>query len=93
MTDICERLREFPAFFRNGAHWLQSTNKEPLCLEAADEIERLRAQVAEGRELLTDALKFINQYPEWAGCPPRIGHFDLRNDIDAYLAKTATNAE
>ena len=43
--------------------------------------------VAELLGLLKEARQFIAEYPEWAPCPPRIGHVDLLRDIDAAIAK------
>jgi len=40
MTDIVERLRSRKMFLRDGISWIDAD-----CVEAADEIERLREQV------------------------------------------------
>ena len=53
-SDLVARLREFPLFWLNGAAWMQSTQKEPLCLQAAAELERMAAKIVKletiGRE-------------------------------------------
>jgi len=36
-----EKLRKHPAFYRNGALWVMASLPEPICVEAADEIDRL----------------------------------------------------
>jgi hypothetical protein len=55
MTDIIERLRACP-----GVVW--NTDPECNCAEAADEIERLRAHVAE----LSRVLNGITNRPDMA---------------------------
>lgn len=50
MTDLVERLRAFPLFYRNGATWIATGgSQDPTCKEAADEIERLRTELAQTR--------------------------------------------
>ena len=51
MSDICERLREFPQFWKleYDSRWNMGPDKEPLCIEAADEITRLRAELTSER--------------------------------------------
>ena len=53
--ELISKLRSFPMFFKNGVGWLPSTDREPICKEAADEIERL-----------TDALEYVQAYLESA---------------------------
>jgi len=43
MTDIVERLRKF--YGDDTDNWLDADEAEPIMLEAADEIERLRKQL------------------------------------------------
>jgi hypothetical protein len=45
-ADIVERLRKRQMFWLNGAAWMMGTEADSDCAEAADEIERLRADVA-----------------------------------------------
>jgi hypothetical protein len=47
MSDLVERLRKHPEFFRpmNQHSWYASSNPDPDCQEAATELERLRAEV------------------------------------------------
>jgi hypothetical protein len=71
MTDIVERLRKF--YGDDTDNWLDADEAEPVMLEAADEIERLRAALqniatgvgervlsqVEMRNLAFDALQVI----------------------------------
>lgn len=50
MSDIVERLREQADFWLNGTSWCLSPTPNPVCMEAADEIERLRREIASERE-------------------------------------------
>ena len=51
MIDLVKRLREFPVFVRHldMATWFQGHGNDPLCAEAADELERLQRELAEAR--------------------------------------------
>lgn len=63
---LVKRLRKHPFFWLNGSRWMMGTEPEPLCLEAADKIESLSAQVA---ELKTNA----RRYEYWRDCGICIG--------------------
>lgn len=56
MTDIVERLRRKQAFVRTGYAYDATLGIDPDCVEAADEIERLRAALIEIRD------HWANQY-------------------------------
>jgi uncharacterized protein (DUF3084 family) len=45
MSDLVERLRKRNEFVLNGGTWMLSTVSDADCKEAADEIERLRAEI------------------------------------------------
>lgn len=51
-NDLIERLRMRNGFWLNGAHWLMGDFPDDDCVEAADEIERLRSLLAKAREAL-----------------------------------------
>jgi len=94
MTDIVERLRAFPAMYQNGAMWVMSTKPEPLTVEAAAEIEKLRA---ERDALKEDAARYrwLRNADNWsehgpcplvATCEDTIYGEALDHAIDAALA-------
>ena len=58
MTDIVERLRKF--YGDDTDNWLDADEAEPIMLEAADEIERLRGDRAQ-LVLMTEQLRTANQ--------------------------------
>lgn len=49
-SDLLTRLRGRKEFFLNGASWQMMNQPDSDCQEAADEIERLRAEVVHYRE-------------------------------------------
>jgi hypothetical protein len=42
---LVERLRFFPLFFRNGSKWVKGVGDDPICLEAASHITKLREKL------------------------------------------------
>jgi len=58
MDDLIKKLRDFPKFYSmDGAHWLWGMDKEPTCIAAADEIERLQMVNAQ-QAMLIESLKY-----------------------------------
>jgi len=53
MSDVVERLREH--VFYGDARFLNFKRHSPLAMEAADEIERLREELENAREVITEA--------------------------------------
>lgn len=51
-----KRLRDFPKFISHdrGVHWLNSGEKEPLCIEAADLLATLRTLLAGRSETIEE---------------------------------------
>jgi len=62
VTDIVERLRARHGFFRNGAAWLMGTSIDRDCADAADVIERLRAELKCANSPVTDGRNSIESY-------------------------------
>jgi hypothetical protein len=68
MSDgLIARLRKFPMFYLNGAHWMNSGQPDPLCTEAADtlsaqqqEIERLRKALSHIRWIKDCGIDSVN---------------------------------
>ena len=51
MSDIVERLRARKGFFSNGGAWMMSAGPDADCAEAASEIEALRKEAHQVKEL------------------------------------------
>lgn len=65
MDTLTARLRAFPKFYSlDGAHWLRSTDIEPLALEAAARLESLEAALADcaPKEPLAARLSLYGMY-------------------------------
>ena len=70
MSDIVDRLRKVESSYRSGSD-VHVTNwyRNPDGPEAADEIERLQADLEEAERLIADAVQIMTptQVGQWAG--------------------------
>lgn len=82
MSDIVERLRQRKGFWSNGGVWMMGTAADVDCAEAADEIDRLRAE----NERLRAALEAVLKGVQWDEKP---GHI---NGLKTMVCRALENA-